>query len=451
MKFRFRTTLTVFPLILLLASGLQAQEPDWVKSPPIVREYYIGIGSAKKMGKSHEYAEAAKNDALRALASEITVNISGEFIHNLAEQSGMVEQEIKSTVQATTKAELEGYELVDKYEDANHYYVYYRLSKGEYARRKVNKLRKATSASLDFFNKAKNAEQQGQLGNAVSFYMQAIAPIQNHLDDPLNVDWNGREIFLMNEIYSSLQGLFNGLQFNAINSPIGGKVGMPLKKPLMLKVVYGQSSPVGQLPVKFSFTRGSGELIEQITTSSSGEAYCRVSKVSATDKMQMISAEIDVDKLLYAQASPVIRGIVKNLGTPGTKFILNIEGITAFITVSENHFDGNAKMLYIEPKLKNVMTQRGFNFTTNMAKADIMLDLKAASRQGSEFSGMYSAYVDLNISVTDMGTGSEIYKASKTGIKGMQLSYDKAGVKAFENAGKELGKLIDQMIEKIQK
>ncbi len=108
-------------------------------------------------------------------------------------------------------------------------------------------------------------------------------------------------------------------------------------------------------------------------------------------------------------------------------------------------------MLYIEPKLKNVMTQRGFNFTTNMAKADIMLDLKAASRQGSEFSGMYSAYVDLNISVTDMGTGSEIYKASKTGIKGMQLSYEKAGVKAFENAGKELGKLIDQMIEKIQK
>ena len=60
MKFRFRTTLTVFPLILLLASGLQAQEPDWVKSPPIVREYYIGIGSAKKVGKGHEYAEAAK-------------------------------------------------------------------------------------------------------------------------------------------------------------------------------------------------------------------------------------------------------------------------------------------------------------------------------------------------------------------------------------------------------
>lgn len=449
-KFQSRQILFLF-FSLVFFFNLEAQEPDWVKSPPVLREYYVGIGASKKIGNSSEYADAAKNEALRSLASEITVNISGEFITQLAEKSGLVEQEIKSSVQATTKAQLEGYELVDTYDDGGTYWVYYRLSKEEYARRKVNKLKKATSASLDFFKKARNVEANNHPGKAIALYLQSIIPIQQHLDDPLDVELDGNKIYLMNEIYSSLSGLFGGISFSALNSPESGKVGMPVKAPLKLKVTYNQSTPVAQLPISFHFLRGAGQLIESMTTNSNGEALCKISKITATDKLQMVRAEIDKKKLLPSQISPVVVGMLKNLGLPGVNFIINVRGISVYLTVEEQHLGSQGNMLYIEPKLKNILSGKGFNFTQNPAEADIMIDLKAASRKGAEFSGMFSAFVDMNISVTDMTSGAEVYKASKTGIKGIQLDYDKAGVKAFENASKSLEKLIDEMVTKIQK
>ena len=58
-----------------------------------------------------DYIQMAKDAALNNLASQITVNISGEKIRAVIEKSGMVEDEFKRHIRTSTKAELEGFEL----------------------------------------------------------------------------------------------------------------------------------------------------------------------------------------------------------------------------------------------------------------------------------------------------------------------------------------------------
>lgn len=448
-------TVLVLGLFLISLSFAGSKKPGWVKQRPVSQEYYIGISVIPKSEDNKDFMQCAKDDALRDLSSEIMVNISSEFIHSIVEQSGMVEEEVLSNVRSTTKADLEGYELVGTWQDENDYWVYYRLSKTLYENQKKLKLKKATSLSLDMFSNAKKNEKENKIAQALMFYLQSLKPIQKYIAEPLQVDYNGAKIFLMNEIYSSIQYTLSQIELKALQGTRNAKTGQPLKPPLEVLAVFSAKSGaqinVSQLPLKFSFMRGSGDLVEKVKTGNDGKARCQVSKITATDRIQMVKAELDVFSSIQEGASVILQNIVKNFTTPSAKFVLNVSGLSTFLEVSEIHFDKKPELLYIEPKLKNLMSERGFTFIKDMANADIVINLKAASRKGAEMHGLFSAYVDLNISVLDMATGDEIYKNSLNDIKGIQLDYNKAGIKAFEEAGKKIEQILPELIKKIQK
>ena len=89
----------------------------------------------------------------------------------------------------------------------------------------------------------------------------------------------------------------------------------------------------------------------------------------------------------------------------------------------------------------------GYQFTGNASKADFLIEIKAASRQGSKTYNMFSVFLDLNLTVTEPASGNQIYKNSKEGIKGIQLSYDRADIKAYENAAKEVESMIPEIFK----
>jgi len=194
---------------LLNATGAFAKKPDWVKKRPHSKIYFVGLGLAQKSGINREYIQTAKNNALSDLSSEITVNISSEFITRVVEQYGMVEEEVKSEIRASTEASLEGFELVDTWEDKNEYWVYYRLRRDLYYQQKQAKIERAMSRSLDLFDKGKVNEENKNISEALSFYLQSLAPIQSHIDEPLETQYRGSKIYLLNEIFSSVQSFLS--------------------------------------------------------------------------------------------------------------------------------------------------------------------------------------------------------------------------------------------------
>ncbi len=445
-----KISLFIFLISLVFA---QEKKPNWVEKRPNTPAYYHGIGVVPKNGVPQEYLQRAKDAALNDIAQQIVVSIDASQISKLSEKLDEFKVEYQSAVQTSTKADLEGVEPVDTWEGNDQYWVYYRLDIAEYKRRQAEKLRKATALALDFYTKAKNFEKANNVGDALQSYIQALAAVEKFLGETLEVQFNTAKIFLGNEIFISLQSILNQIELKANNPKVDAQVGKPLRQPLEVMVNNtATAAPIQNFPVKYSFIRGSGDMISTSRTDKNGVASTQIAKVIATDKLQLIKAEADPVALLGQNSSPVLEMLVKGLTLPSTRFTMNVVSLSIVFETEEMLMGTKLIIPRIEPMLKNTLSSQGFSFVDDAAKANIMISVKSNGRDGGEYSGMYTVYVDANISVVDLNSGEEVYKTSFNNVKGISINYDKAGMKAYDEIGVSLQRtVIPKILEQIKK
>ena len=445
----------VFQILLLIClffqiNLLQAKKaPDWVTNRPIDNEFYIGIGHASKIKGSNDHIEKATSEALKNLASEITVNISGEVVSSMIEKSGILEEELKSKIRSTTEAELEGYELVDQWQDKKDYWIYYRLSRVRYQAAREEKINKAISLALDLFSQAKKSEQNKEYDKALLLFLQSLKPIEKYIGETLKTKYLGQNIYLNNEIYLSIQNMLSNIELKPVTDNIKAKRNKSVKQPIKVEALYfdAEQIPIPNLPILFSFKRGEGDLIENVKTNMNGIALSKISKITSSEKMQILNAELDISKLINQDSTSfVYQNILKTFPLPSTNIILNVTGLLIFIESEEINLGKELSVLHIEPKLKESLSEKGFSFTDDMGKADIYIEIKARTREGSEMFGMYSTFVDVTVSALEMSSGEEIYKNVFNNVNGQGLNAEKAGLKAFENVAEKISK---NMVPKI--
>lgn len=99
---------------------------------------YIGVGFAEK-GKGTNYQIEAKKNALYDLTSEIKVNISSNSVLYTVQNNSNFNENFNSLIKLSNTDNIEGYTLVDSYENDKQYWVYYQLDKQEYANLKAQK------------------------------------------------------------------------------------------------------------------------------------------------------------------------------------------------------------------------------------------------------------------------------------------------------------------------
>jgi len=443
-------------ILFFIVSVSFGKTPDWVIKRPVSKTYYIGIAVVKK-SITRDYIQSGKNNALNDLSSEITVNISSELVDIMIERSGLSEEETQSEIHSSTKADLEGYELVDTWESNNEYWVYYRLSKALHQSQIVLKRENAINLSLDLFKKAKEKEKSwdtkgSTINSAVEYYVQALKPIENYYGEPLKTFFNGDNIFLQNEIFTSLQWVLSKIILKPTNPILDVKTGSASKNNLNVKAIFsddGKEVVISNLPIHFSFIKGQGELVKTIRTNSKGIAKGQIINISPLVKLQMIKCSLDLTNYIAEdEPSIYLLNTLKNVNTPNSKFIINVIGPTVFLESSEYNLGSLLSVKIIEPKIKKYLSDKGYTFTEDIANADAMISINAESREGSEMYGQYVAFVDATISVMDMNSGEEIYKNSLQNKKGIQLSFEKAGLKAYQDVSKEIGSnIIPEILE----
>jgi len=443
-------------ILFFIVSVSFGKTPDWVIKRPVSKTYYIGIAVVKK-SITRDYIQSGKNNALNDLSSEITVNISSELVDIMIERSGLSEEETQSEIHSSTKADLEGYELVDTWESNNEYWVYYRLSKALHQSQIVLKRENAINLSLDLFKKAKEKEKSwdtkgSTINSAVEYYVQALKPIENYYGEPLKTFFNGDNIFLQNEIFTSLQWVLSKIILKPTNPILDVKTGSAAKNNLNVKAIFsddGKEVVISNLPIHFSFIKGQGELVKTIRTNSKGIAKGQIINISPLVKLQMIKCSLDLTNYIAEdEPSIYLLNTLKNVNTPNSKFIINVIGPTVFLESSEYNLGSLLSVKIIEPKIKKYLSDKGYTFTEDIANADAMISINAESREGSEMYGQYVAFVDATISVMDMNSGEEIYKNSLQNKKGIQLSFEKAGLKAYQDVSKEIGSnIIPEILE----
>jgi hypothetical protein len=411
---------------------------------------------ARKSGADRDYIEIAKNNALNDLASQIRVTITSSIIRDVFEKAGVLEEEFNSHIQSTTRAEIEGYELVDTWEDKVEYWIYYRLSRRQHEERIRRNRERAIELSMDLFLKAKGHEDGDRPEKALLFYIRSIQPIENHLMEPLETEYENSKVYLQNEIYSSLESLLSRIELTPVRETVRTKIGKAAGKPLELIAYYknnrGVKHTASSLPVAFSFTTGAGELIPQAKTDRSGKASCRVRNISAIDTVQRIRAELDLPGYAGEKSLSIVqKSILQSLTIPHATFILQVDKPTIFIDSEEIHQGGRLSIEHIEPVLKERLSAMGYNFSNRPAEADFTITIRGRSKEGSETYGMYSASADMTISVIDTSSGKEIYKNARNDIKGIHLDWNRAGLKAFENAAAICAdELLPDLLERLR-
>lgn len=439
----------------LCASTGFADDPEWVSKRPISQEYYVGIGMARKDRPAAEYTEGAKNVALNDIASQITVSISSEVLRTVFERNEQLGEEFRSSIRASAAADLEGVRLVDTYETDEEYWVYYRLSRAEYASRRAAKLDAASTQSLDLYARGRKAEREGRIGQALGLYAQAFGPIEKHLAEPLVVQSEGRSVYLVNEVYSSLGTLLGRIEVRTGGGEREAMIGRPLKAPLELTATLKDSVslPAANLPFRFMFTRGAGEYVERVQTDNRGVARCKVQKITAPDRIQIVEANLDLQTLWgNEQLSPTVRALLASFTVPGARFVLNVSGVSVFVDSRESMFGEPLRQKRIEPVLKAELGARNFTFTEDRSRASIAVSVEAQARKGTENFGLAFAFATAAVSVLDLESGKELYKGAVSEVKEGSDTFEKAGFKCLDTVARRItAELVPQLVEKVQK
>ncbi|MBL8027957.1 MAG: LPP20 family lipoprotein [Fibrobacteres bacterium] len=436
---------------LLYASN---SKPDWLITTPNNPQYYTGIGVSEK--KDKDYRESAKLAALNDIASQITVNLSSDFVHKISEGGGVVEDEVRSVIRSNTKSRLEGYEEVDSWETDKQYWIYYRLSKAKHEQLKQERLAKTASQALSLLNESRSLEVTGDYAGAYHSYLQALNSLQDVIGEPLKVFNNGDSVFLMNDIVGSFQKLLNKITLIPVKPLLNGKVGLPLKEQVAFAATYSDgktqpAKPVSRIPVFIAFQKGKGDVTAFVECDTSGVARTAVTKISSAEKMQTIGAVVDLSRSVFDTASVLYKWVCKNLVVPKTSVQISVSALTVALESNEMLFDKALDVKYIEPAIKKALADSNISFIAAKEKPDCLVSISAKARKGSTLQDLYVAFVDLNLSITNPETGEELYKTGLKNLKGIQLDYDRAALKAYEAAAAALVKSTPEIVSKIRR
>jgi hypothetical protein len=286
-------------------------------------------------------------------------------------------------------------------------------------------------------------------------YARAFGPIDRYLAEPLMAQVGGREVFLVNELYTSMRSLLDTLEIRAVEPEREAKIGRPLTGPLALTAAMRGpgASAVADLPFRFAFTRGAGEHDDVARTDRNGVARCRVQKVTAADRIQVVEASLDLRALAGGeQTPPVVLTVLSSLTPPGTRFTLNVSGVDVVVVADESMFGSPLQQKRVEPALKAELGSRNFTFVDETSRASLRIDVKADVRKGTESYGFAFAFASATVSVRDLETGKEIFKSSVTDVKEGSDTFEKAGHKCLDSLAKRIaGELVPALVDRVQK
>jgi hypothetical protein len=432
----------------------ESLKPSWLKTEPYQEGYYTGIGHAIKDGASN-HIQAAKKSALDDLISDIKVNVSSVSILSQleADRKSFTEQ-YEQIIKTTAADEIEEFELVDAWEDATNYWVYYRLSIARYRQIKEEQKRNATLLATDYLQKARDAERAGERIQAIGFYFHAFRSIEKYLGEAIRATVDGKEVLLVNEIYASIQTTLDkiNLKVDPSELTLNRRLQQSAQTVLAKTSFKDSNAPVVNLPLLAAFEKGAGDVFPNYITDEKGQAKILLNKIGSKDLEQTLNVKADIDVLSGSSGSPVYKLIAKTLHVPQSQVVLKVQRPLVYMTASEKSLGQDKSNVQISNKLRNLLANNGFEFTDNKTLADLWFDIRSDSERGSISGSIYITYLTGVIKVVTVREGKEIYATTLDRVRGYGLDYDKSSIDAYSKALETLEKermheLLDTILQ----
>lgn len=416
-------------------------KPAWLSAKPVQPGYYVGIGHSAKDG-SNNYIQSAKSSALDDLVSEIKVNISSTSVLSQIDVNKEFQEKYEQIIQTTAVDEIEEFEQVEAWEDDRNYWLYYRLSKQRYKEIKDQKKRNAVSLGLDFFTKAKQAELNSEHVLALGFYYQGFHAIEKYLDEPIRLEFVGKEILLTNEIIANMQLLLDKLDISLDPKEMVLNRRLAQSELSVVGTVVDKNSKkaVSGLPLTAFFEKGSGDVFPNYKTNEEGRAKILLTKISSRDIEQTVAVKVDIMSFAGQGSSDIYPLIAKKMLVPKATFLMRVQRPIVYISATEKSLGIDKSNQQLTNKIKNYLSNAGFEFTDDRSKAELLVNVNADSEKGAVSGSIYITYVTAIIRVATTKDNKEIYATTLDRIKGFSLDYDRSSQEAYNKSMETLEK-----------
>jgi len=413
------------------------ERPSWVVARPSNAQYYIGVGIASKAINPTDFVQVAKKNALQDLAGEISVNVSANSMLYQLERNYGYKEEFQSAVRVTTDLSLEGFEIVDTWENEREFWIYYRLDKVDYARKVREKKEKAISQSLDFYHKANDFKKAAQYDRALGLLVNAFESVLPYLNDALEVQLGDEMVYYGNELLNTYLNWIGEIQVKALESEITFKQGkMGDQAFTVVKVEDSQGRNLKGIPILFGFS-GHRRLTQTFISDDDGLISYPVPRTAEKPGRHEIRATLNLEMIITgATQDPVLTEMLTRPQTQLTVIPILVIAPTFYIESEEKSFGELNNNRALARTVEEILLKNDLKIATSPESADYVVRISTDTEKGGTSHSFYSAFLDGTIQV--FAEDGLVYSYAINRIKGVQNTYERASTDAYKEAAEYL-------------
>lgn len=407
---------------------------DWVSKYPINNEYFIGIAYADK--KNNNYIEAAKAKAIQNLANEITIKIIGQTSMKTIEVENQIKQSYFNAVTTETINELEGYELVDTWQDKNSYWVYYRLNKNAYYQIKKDKLKTAIELANIHLQFAESNLKEFKYNIVLINCFKAASLVQNYLYFEYDNELKNRA----NNIFIQSNKIVNNCLNNIVIKPEAQSIKLKAKELSNYNLkfsVYNKENlkPISNLPFALGTISGNVNIeTKSIITNHAGNASFIIKHFGASSNKYRLKVSLNNNELfseLIKENNLLAIELYKKIVVESIVDI-EIEQLNVFIQSNEKNLNQPSNQKLLLNAIQSNLIKNGINSAKSANSSDYIILIESNSTKGNSVYEMQVVYLDISFILKQQDR--IILSKTLNGIKGIKATEEAATNDAYQKA-----------------
>ena len=429
--------------------------PTWVTQRPKSLSNYIGIGMAEKSSNG-SYTMEAKKNALYDLSSEIKVKISSNSVLYTVQNDNKFNESFNSLITMSNSEQVEGYEIVDSYENEKQYWVYYSLSREKYEEQKAKKKQQIVEKAENIIESALNDEQSNDLSSSLRKKIKAFGILEPYLGEEVSFNTSKTKgIKNILDLSTQIQKQLQSITIKPINS-LNLKPFQNSYEPVAVTFQINGKGYLQNFPFEVISENDKIEVSENTLTNSSGEASLKLNSVKAYNTQLIVSLKPDIIRLVGSDSmglngSQILSQFVQ---TPSLKIVLNASPIKIFINSSENNLGKPTGSEIIETYFRNYFQGNEFIIVENKNSADYILDLKSDTREdisSETLNGVFNLKLaSLFINAQLQKNNSDfLHKIQSSDVFGYGNTLNAAGMNAYQ--AEKLSLVIQELAFQIKR
>lgn len=438
--------------VLLISSCKSKQEtvaaekpqplaPVWVNNRPNNGFKFIGIGFADK-SKGGNYQMEAKKNALYDLSSEIKVDISVNSVLYTVQNNNNFNENFNSLIKLSNSDNIEGYTLVDSYENDKQYWVYYQLDRQEYAKQKAAKKQQTILKAANLISASFTDEKNKDFSSSLKKRIQAFGVLAPYLGeeivfDPLTAGGLKTVIDLTSLIQQQLQSI-KVVTGNALPEL---KPFQPQYLPITYQLQITDKAPLQNFPFVMESDEEKVRINDRTASNAQGEIQVKVNTVETVN--QIVSFAMSPDIITLMGSDSVGRAGVSLLKqfiqTNALKVQANVSHINLYISSVENNLGFPTGQGIIEQAIKQKFGGQEMTLTSNKNDADFIIESVAETSEDNNSNilernyNLHLAALNIQIQLKAKGSDNVLYKTQVNEVYGYANSLDQAGLNAYSS------------------